>query len=1076
MATLVELAELFVTVFEVGARKAERDVADEVCADFDLDLRSLETEFGLKNGRTWFPWTRTEFRKEVARRLAERCGSMEALLVSVAASGAAFLDMVEGIYAFLARAAATTSGDSQEFRFQMGSDELSLTISPAFVERIRVIRATLLRLQVGAIDHEKLRDFLRVDGDFYGTWPLRSQSVISRVDQRRVARDLCFLPYVGDHVASLSPTSPVHQAWRSADDAAKKFVSIALRLVRAHVRRLQASPPEDVGVESDQREAAFYDRTGRLGSGIHRPQSAAPADPLLWLEVDVAELLRHPISMGSSPGCVIEVLPEADAHTRRSALGDLACLCAIWKAGLVREPDPHDEGVPPRDDELAAWLHDLARRLLEVTEWLQSEVWRQTGETTAFDFTDVIEEFLRLPLWSERAVLYEVWLTTAAVGVAESLGWRARLNLVRGARGERVWQLRARSGRPCVELTPRKADGPIVEVWREPRVQRWTPDIVFRERSSGAYLVVIEAKDRGAMRKRGRGKGSLDVAERYVRASLARVTWVANYCEFPHRELQDPGRNHGNARTRLHFGSALKPGNVPREFETTLAAALDPRPKARGRSSRRNLRMRQAIVVIHGVGEQRPMETLRDFVSAIAPGKVRSKPDRLSESFELRRFNLVEDSGQGLPSTDVYELYWAHHMQAGRWGATFAWMLRLILRLPRRVPQRLRSTYWATWSASVSTVVLAAIAIARAMQNDEHSLSDFLTWIATFGGAVLLVAQLVFGRFVLRYIGDAARYLTPEPENIESRSKLRAEGVRLLRKLHEGGVYSRVVVVGHSLGSVIGYDVLRHLWDELRFPRFEVPCRQPEASAFQQEISKVRTAPEEERGKAIEAFQQAQHRLWREHRAAGIPWLVTDFVTLGSPLAHAELLLDTKAAAVRQREFERELPTCPPTSGDEPDLYDGNVHYLETRDVTVDGSRRKWSFRVPNHGAVFCSTRWTNLFFPHRCLVLGDLIGGPLRDVLGPGIRDVRLRPSRPGILARTLCSHVLYWSVPSSEDRRKEPTKTSLADDRKLGTKDALRALRSALRLEAARSSSPWPPPADADSTPSHRSNEASS
>jgi hypothetical protein len=57
---------------------------------------------------------------------------------------------------------------------------------------------------------------------------------------------------------------------------------------------------------------------------------------------------------------------------------------------------------------------------------------------------------------------------------------------------------------------------------------------------------------------------------------------------------------------------------------------------------------KQAVVLIHGIGEQRPMETLRNFVRSVwiegdqlkhpyaTPG-LWSKPDDVSESFELRR-------------------------------------------------------------------------------------------------------------------------------------------------------------------------------------------------------------------------------------------------------------------------------------------------------------------------------------------------------------------------------------------------------------------------------------------------------
>ncbi len=42
---------------------------------------------------------------------------------------------------------------------------------------------------------------------------------------------------------------------------------------------------------------------------------------------------------------------------------------------------------------------------------------------------------------------------------------------------------------------------------------------------------------------------------------------------------------------------------------------------------------RQAVVFIHGIGEQRPMETLRRFVQALLPGGAYySKPDEISDS------------------------------------------------------------------------------------------------------------------------------------------------------------------------------------------------------------------------------------------------------------------------------------------------------------------------------------------------------------------------------------------------------------------------------------------------------------
>lgn len=461
--------------------------------------------------------------------------------------------------------------------------------------------------------------------------------------------------------------------------------------------------------------------------------------------------------------------------------------------------------------------------------------------------------------------------------------------------------------------------------------------------------------------------------------------------------------------------------------------------------------MKQAIIVIHGIGEQRPLATIRQFTAAITDHHAWSKPDRMSESFELRRFAIGETSS--MPTTDVYELYWAHHMGRARWTAVLGWMRRLLMRRKSSLPAGLHSMYCALWTG-MFLALLGPLIVALSIVKTRTGWMQFFDSVLTYTPVVAFAAQLVLGRIVLGYIGDAARYLTPDPENIEARSKIRAEGVKLLRHLHSSKRYSRILVVGHSLGSVIGYDVLRHLWDELRQPSFEEEKQQPEAKAFEAEIERVTKPPAgTTRGAAVQRFQEAQHRLWREQRSLRTPWLVTDFVTLGSPLAHGALLLEDTLVSLDERKMERELPTCPPTSGNE------EAHYKETRDISAGESRSKWTFRVPHHAAVFASTRWTNLYFPHCWLVLGDIVGGPLADVFGAGIRDVPVRPSAPGWRARTLASHVLYWKQRpkglTSEDRtaRKQLDKAT-------GTKDAIVALRSSLQLESKLSVEPWPDP----------------
>ena len=93
-------------------------------------------------------------------------------------------------------------------------------------------------------------------------------------------------------------------------------------------------------------------------------------------------------------------------------------------------------------------------------------------------------------------------------------------------------------------------------------------------------------------------------------------------------------------------------------------------------------RISQAVVFIHGIGEQRPMDTLRGFVDAVLPEpesgeKYFSKPDRMSESFELRK---LQDRSQ--PRTHFFEYYWAHKVKGTTMRHLVSWFSSLLLRWP----------------------------------------------------------------------------------------------------------------------------------------------------------------------------------------------------------------------------------------------------------------------------------------------------------------------------------------------------------------------------------------------------------
>ena len=461
-------------------------------------------------------------------------------------------------------------------------------------------------------------------------------------------------------------------------------------------------------------------------------------------------------------------------------------------------------------------------------------------------------------------------------------------------------------------------------------------------------------------------------------------------------------------------------------------------------------RQKQAVVVIHGIGEQRPMETLRSFVEAVLPDtlesaqqKYRNKPDRMNESFELRCLQAPSDWKTQRPITEFYEYYWAHHMRDSKYVSVMSWLAGLMMRAPWKIPHKLRPIYYATYGGLLLALVILAWGLFdQTGQSLWHRLTE-LYKTEQFYVALGVVALQAFGsRFVLGYVADAARYLTPTPDNIDERNKIRAEGIKLLRALHESKKYFRIVVVGHSLGSVIGYDIIRNLWVDLREAHAPVPHKQPLAEGFDEVAAQMQQGAKFAGADNVEAFQQKQHELWREHRAIGIPWLVTDFITIGSPLTYAALLMADDPLSFKQRKIEFEYPCCPPVPIQE-------IHYEKV--YRYADLAHPVNLRIPHHGAAFASTRWTNLFFPYRMGILGDLIGGRLAKSFGKGIRDVPVSPSHSGLLRKTLYSHICYWE---------RPWKGLVREKNNAAETDSIKALQSAMRLESLRSKEVWPEP----------------
>jgi hypothetical protein len=457
---------------------------------------------------------------------------------------------------------------------------------------------------------------------------------------------------------------------------------------------------------------------------------------------------------------------------------------------------------------------------------------------------------------------------------------------------------------------------------------------------------------------------------------------------------------------------------------------------------------KQAIVVIHGIGEQIPMDTIRAFVRAAwetvtdltanglpNPAEVWSKPDVRTGSLELRRITTrqsiqTDTFARGVRS-DFYELYWADLSAGSTLSQVEDWISGLLLRNPfTRVPADVLLAWIVLWVLALTVIVLAIVtALPDKVSIGSLNLWDcpLLNWLHGLPKWLLTVATAILGtlthKFVVPYAGRVVRYTSAKPDNIAARESIRNRGLALLAELH-AREYDRIIVVGHSLGSILAYDLISYFW--ARHPESHTVVEgTPEFDALR-ELERAIAGLGDSKSPspaAIAVYQDAQTKFARLLRLRPKPigdapdtrWLITDLVTLGSPLSHAEFLMANSKKDLCKRQQDREYPMSPPLREE---LDPINKTKAEQAGFPLDprkpqllafpfGAHREWQL---HHASPFAATRWTNIHDPSKLVICGDLISGPVSPVFGPAIDDVDLRAIRGQSWRFT---HTRYWTVP---------------------------------------------------------------
>jgi hypothetical protein len=304
----------------------------------------------------------------------------------------------------------------------------------------------------------------------------------------------------------------------------------------------------------------------------------------------------------------------------------------------------------------------------------------------------------------------------------------------------------------------------------------------------------------------------------------------------------------------------------------------------------------------------------------------------------------------------------------------------------------------------------------------------FVALVGALAAWLHLTIQQTFGRVV--------RYTQSTPNNIVARKAVRERGLALLEKLHKGQQYQRVILVSHSLGTILAYELLAFFWARQLAAlqvtegtrEFELLCELERLAAL---FGKGVNTDDHRR-----AWQLAQcefRRLLAKRFSPAEPdqptkdrtWLISDFVTLGSPLTHAQFLMASDLNDLNSRLISREFPTSPPFR-----------EFLDPKTLEAARATRQLPIETPetetkmfcfpraergavwelHHAAPFAVVRWTNLYDPSYFLFKGDLISGAMQHVFGAAINDIDLSKIRGKSCKFT---HTQYWNLDADERQK---------------------------------------------------------
>ena len=258
---------------------------------------------------------------------------------------------------------------------------------------------------------------------------------------------------------------------------------------------------------------------------------------------------------------------------------------------------------------------------------------------------------------------------------------------------------------------------------------------------------------------------------------------------------------------------------------------------------------RNAFIIIHGIGEQKPFDTMdyfgRNWIKFFEKSNINVKLEHMLVEHEKRSPSHITDCVRISPcdasknwQVDVYEYHWAYQTNNEiSISEVLKWLERTLMgtinfysqpqnqRLTAKISGEQRRKKIFKYHLRIITIFIRAF-------KPIYPLLRLVIWLI-----LSLSSPFLSGRFLqcswklskqlllpalVNHIGDIAVYSTTDTNSAQHKVRQRIiKGcLKLLKSIIQDkqASYDKVVLVGHSLGSCIAYDTLNLLNIEINLP------------------------------------------------------------------------------------------------------------------------------------------------------------------------------------------------------------------------------------------------------------------